>query len=116
MYAGVYHYAYDPAERPGADVHDERGVASTDGTCSFTGEGTGDSTTVTVVDEVTFDPATCTRELSIAVYDADAVPAAVQEDLGTAGRCRACAGTGIIGGRRCDAPGIMDSEALRMGG
>jgi len=81
--AGVYHYAYDPAERPGADVDDEQGVASADGTCSFAGEGTGDSATVTVVDEVTFDPATCTRELSIAIYDADAVPAAVQEDLGT---------------------------------
>lgn len=80
---GVVHYKYDPAARPGAEISQERGVSTVRGTCTFrvTDDGVGDGATITIVDEVSFDPASCTRELSIAEYESDRAPQAVLSEL-----------------------------------
>lgn len=75
--SGVVHYMYDPAVRPGATIRTETGKRDGAGGCLFSGEGSGGpaDATVTVVDEVTFDPATCSRTVSVAIYPRSATPA-----------------------------------------
>ena len=79
---GVVHYVYDPADRPGARYEVERGSQSAKG-CSFYVEGTGSGQTghITIVDEVSYDPATCVRTVSVATYPVEAVPAAVEAEF-----------------------------------
>jgi len=82
--AGVVHYAFDPAERPGAKLVAQAGIAGADGDCSFSGKGPGGIAglsphTFTVVDEVSYDPSTCTHQLSVASYSEDTVPSVVQK-------------------------------------
>lgn len=85
---GAIHYRYDPSDRPGARLETEQGVANTSARgehyCSFeaSGDGTGNTGLVTVVDEVKFDPSTCERTVSVATYPTESLPAAVSSDLG----------------------------------
>lgn len=81
--AGMVHYAFDPATRPGAKIIYELGTPSRAGGCTFQGAGSGMSPTaqLTVVDELTFEPATCARTLSTATYPIDSVPRAVTKEL-----------------------------------
>lgn len=80
--AGVVHYVYDPAKRPGASFRSEGGTRTSDG-CLFDNKEVGvvGSTTITLVEEVTYDPATCTHMLSIATYDRNQIPTVVATDL-----------------------------------
>lgn len=80
---GVFHYAYAPVERPGAVLETDIGLFAKDGSCLFRGAGvgvTGDQRVV-IVDEVSFDPASCSRTLSVATYPLDAVPDRVRRSL-----------------------------------
>jgi hypothetical protein len=77
--SGVVHYAYDPATRPGAVLSNVAGVIDRSGGCGFDAGAKGDSSTVTVIDEVSYDPSTCTHVVSVAVYPANAVPAAMTD-------------------------------------
>ena len=81
---GVVHYKYDPAERPGAQLEVEQGNVLRDGVgCGFdaSGGGAGTSGYLTVVDEVSFDPGSCVRTLSVAVYPTGKVPDLVSREL-----------------------------------
>lgn len=81
--AGVIHYAYDPAQYPGATVVAQAGTR-TSGGCTFTESGSGARAAgarVSIATELTFDPRTCTRELATASYAAAAAPAAVREQM-----------------------------------
>lgn len=79
---GIVHYAYDPADRPGAILRSEAGVAR-DGGCAFIGQGSapGADETLLVVDEVLYDPSTCTRTVSVAKYESGNVPAVVLKGI-----------------------------------
>ena len=80
---GVVHYAYDPATRPQAQLQTDTGAKDSSGNCAFTdkGKGAADSTSITVIDEVTFDPAACSRVVSVAVYPESAVPTVVSSSI-----------------------------------
>ena len=80
---GVVHYVYDPATRPQAQLQTDTGAKDSSGNCAFTdkGKGAADSTSITVIDEVTFDPAACSRVVSVAVYPESAVPTVVSSSI-----------------------------------
>ncbi len=82
--SGVVHYPFDPDALPGFTVSEEMGKVTKSG-CAFASEAEGDagqaSGTVTVGDEVTFDPATCTREVAAATYPLSEVPDVVAERI-----------------------------------
>lgn len=68
---GVFHYAFDPSIRPGAATRTVQGSRGTAG-CSFSFEesssaGGGEGTTT--VDELTYDPASCTFTFAITSSD-----------------------------------------------
>ncbi len=81
--SGVVHYAYDSSTRPGAVMKTVRGTVDSKGGCGFEGQGAGASGTVTLIDEVSYDPATCTHVVSVATYPSGSVPAAVTASLAT---------------------------------
>lgn len=81
--SGVVHYAYDSSSRPGAVMKTVAGTVDAKGGCGFDGQGAGASGTVTLIDEVSYDPATCTHVLSVATYPSGSVPAAVSASLAT---------------------------------
>lgn len=81
---GVIHYQYDPADRPGAQMEVQQGIALRGGAvCGFnaSGGGSGASGYLTIVDEVSFDPGSCVRTLSVAVYPAGNIPDVVAREL-----------------------------------
>lgn len=80
---GVIHYAFDPAERPGATVAKVQGEPGQDGGCVFSGGGSGGpGADVTVVDELTLDPVSCIGTIAVATYAPEDVPDALNEALG----------------------------------
>ncbi|MCB1280477.1 MAG: hypothetical protein KDB18_03035 [Salinibacterium sp.] len=82
-HSGVVHYQFDPVELPGAIVRVDAGT-STDGSCQFTGTGSGsakDAPTIEVGSELTFDPATCTRQIAVGKYELSNAPASVLATL-----------------------------------
>jgi hypothetical protein len=101
--AGVTHYAYDPAEYPGATVVAQAGE-KTAGGCTFTESGSGAKAAgarVSIATELTFDPNTCTRELATASYAAAAAPPAVRAQMeaqpeAVAGTARARARAAVV--------------------
>jgi hypothetical protein len=81
---GVYRYSVDLAQLPGATVHADRGVRQPTGACQFADSARGrpsGSGKVLYVTEISFDPATCTRQLARAEYPRSAVPPAVRAKL-----------------------------------
>lgn len=84
--SGVIHYVFDPASLPGAVPVAQEGDRAASGACRFTGEDVGqagaDGPRITVMRELSFDPATCSRELAVASYTADTVPAGYAAELG----------------------------------
>lgn len=80
--SGIIHYAYDATDRPGARFVDDVGDKLPGG-CGFSASGTGlgQTRTVTVVDEVSYDPSSCTRTLSVATYPVEEIPQGLREDL-----------------------------------
>ncbi|MDM4764397.1 hypothetical protein QT381_15460 [Galbitalea sp. SE-J8] len=82
--SGVVHYPFDPAALPGASIVTQNGLTSRVGDCSFNATGSDSASegpTLTVGQEVTFDPATCTRELALVTYPLSDVPAVVSATL-----------------------------------
>jgi hypothetical protein len=83
--SGVIHYVFDPASLPGAVPVAQEGDRAASGACRFTGEDVGqagaDGPRITVMRELSFDPATCSRELAVASYTADTVPAGYAAEL-----------------------------------
>lgn len=82
---GVVHYRFNPVELPGARATSEMGSRE-DGVCLFVGSGRGAArglgvARLTVMRELSFDPATCRRELAIARYPSDGVPRPVAEEF-----------------------------------
>jgi hypothetical protein len=93
--AGVHRYEVDLARLPGATVSVQQGVRQAGGACRFSGGGHGrpsGSGKVRYVTEVSFDPATCSRQLATADYPRSAVPASVRAKLVSARRTTATAG------------------------
>lgn len=80
---GVVHYAYDSSSRPSAVMRTVAGTEDSKGGCRFDNQGPGRSGVVVIVDEVSYDPATCTHVLSVATYPSGSVPAAVTASLAT---------------------------------
>src|SRR4051812_18392998 len=81
--AGVTHYAYDPAQYPGATVVTQAGSRNGGG-CTFSESGSGAKAAgarVSVATELSYDPSTCTRELATASYAAAAAPAGVRAQM-----------------------------------
>jgi len=104
--AGVVHYAFDADALPGAMVVTQRGAVSKSGSCviEVRGAGTvGSGRTVTVAQEVTYNPATCEVELAVASYPADKTPQVVREQFGpstsTMEHAEATSSTGPIAAR-----------------
>lgn len=79
---GVFHYAFDPATRSGkTTVETTVGtrISSEEGDCSFTFSGelkaeAGGSGQSVTMDELTFDPVTCTSTYAITVSDEAVLP------------------------------------------
>jgi hypothetical protein len=78
---GVIRYEFDPAELPNARVVSQAGRPTITGGCTFSEEDSGGPSkggaTMNVARELSFDPATCRRELALADYSVSSAPAAV---------------------------------------
>ena len=75
----MFHYIFDPASLPGAVRTVQDGDRATAGACRFTDADLGRAGTagplITVMRELSFNPATCSRELAVASYTTETVPA-----------------------------------------
>ncbi|MFL6130363.1 MAG: hypothetical protein ACJ73E_15025 [Mycobacteriales bacterium] len=89
---GIYRYRVDLAQIPGARVSTERGIVQATGACRFADSARGRPSghgRVRYVTEISFDPATCSRQLATAEYPRDAVPPAVRAKLASPGQTTA---------------------------
>lgn len=104
---GVIRYRFDPSELPNASVVSQVGRPTITGGCAFAEEGAGGPSrggaTINVARELSFDPATCRRELAVADYSVATAPAAVLRRAGAGDTVTATAARVGRSGRRVTA-------------
>jgi hypothetical protein len=105
--AGVIRYEFDPAELPSASVVSQVGRRIMTGGCTFTEEGAGPRSRggaiISVARELSFDPASCRRELAVADYPVAVAPEAVRRRAAAGDTVTASAARAGRSGRRVTA-------------